>query len=345
MSADENSSEQEVLEVTPLPRSEVDEGSDFFVDEEDDSGDDDLLLGGKVRAGKKVKEAPEEIHVLLRTGLWRKQDGVESDTKITANVTLPFDIHVTRSSDGSLSLKGPHATALAVQKRCPDSMSSKSKQAVAYSHDQRYKCAGDSCFDMSKPEKFLNLNVPVKGGSKKKPPYVVMSIVAKSKVDVRSSEERRQAPAGRSFSSSSSLPTSFLFSSYSSPSSLKRPGKENNLPESPKANKKQKKAQQSAAVYEFNRTQLYSAALLTLNIHLKRRDQSLLNQHQRESLAEKLDNGDFVLPSSQGGEEVWGHDDIFNVGNVSGKVSLQNDFVNAVKDGLVDFSGVEGYGT
>ena len=98
-------------------------------------------------------------------------------------------------------------------------------------------------------------------------------------------------------------------------------------------------------MYEFNRTQLYSAALLTLNIHLKRRDQSLLNQHQRESLAEKLDNGDFVLPSSQGGEEVWGHDDIFNVGNVSGKVSLQNDFVDAVKDGLVYFSGVEGYGT
>jgi len=52
-----------------------------------------------------------------------------------------------------------------------------------------------------------------------------------------------------------------------------------------------------------------------------------------------------VPPSSQGGEEVWGHDDIFNVGNVSGKVSLQNDFVDAVKDGRVDFSGVEGYGT
>lgn len=87
--------------------------------------------------------------------------------------------------------------------------------------------------------------------------------------------------------------------------------------------------------------------LLALNIQLKRRDQSLLNQHQRESLAEKLlrDNDDFVLPSSQGGEEVWGHDDILNVGNASGKVSLQNDFVNAVKDGLVDFSGVEGYGT
>ena len=57
------------------------------------------------------------------------------------------------------------------------------------------------------------------------------------------------------------------------------------------------------------------------------------------------DNGDFVPPSSQGGEEVWGHDDIFNVGHVSGKVSLQNDFVDAVKDGRVDFSGVEGYGT
>ena len=74
MSADENSSEQEVLEVTLLPRNEVDEGSNFFVDEEDDSGDDDLLLGGKVRAGKKVKEAPEVIHVFLRTGLRRKQD-------------------------------------------------------------------------------------------------------------------------------------------------------------------------------------------------------------------------------------------------------------------------------
>ena len=135
-------------------------GAIFFVDEDDDSEDDDLLLGGKVRAGKKVKEAPEEIHVLLRTGLRRKDDGVESDTKITAKVPLSFDIHVARSSDGSLSLKDPHATALAVQKRCPDSMSSKSKQAVAYSHDQRYKCAGDSCFDMSKPEKFLNLNVP-----------------------------------------------------------------------------------------------------------------------------------------------------------------------------------------
>ena len=348
MSADENSSEQEVLEVTPLPRNEGDEGSDFFVDEDDDSEDDDLLLGGKVRAGKKVNQAPEVIHVLLRTGLRKKEDGVESGTKIAAKVTLPFGIHVARSRDGGLYLKDPHATALAVQKRCPDSMSSKSKQAVAYSHDQRYKCAGDSCFDMSKPETFLNLDVPVKGGSKKKPPTVVMSIVAKFKVDERSSGERRQAPAGRSSSSSSSsssLPTSFPFSSYSSPSFSKRPGKEDNILESPQANKKQKKAQQSTAVYEFNRTQLYSATLLSLNIHLKRRNQPSLNQHQRESLAEKLDIGDFELPSSQGGEEVWGYDDIFNVGNVSDKVSLQSEFVDAVKDGRVDFSGVEGYGT
>ena len=47
-------------------------GAIFFVDEEDYSEDDDMFLRGKVHAGKKVKQAPEELHVPVKGGSKKK---------------------------------------------------------------------------------------------------------------------------------------------------------------------------------------------------------------------------------------------------------------------------------